>query len=56
MLSPSSPDFIPSALDGIVAIAEEGRQHKEYLDHWESTVQTTDTGRLVDAIILPVAP
>jgi amidase len=29
---------------------------KEYLDHWESTVQATGTGRPVDAIISPVAP
>lgn len=29
---------------------------KEYLDHWQSTVQATGTGRAVDAIISPVAP
>src|SRR5882762_4320806 len=29
---------------------------KEYLDYWQSTVQSTWTGRPVDAIICPVAP
>ncbi|KDQ55801.1 hypothetical protein JAAARDRAFT_37227 [Jaapia argillacea MUCL 33604] len=29
---------------------------KEYLDHWEKTVDITGTGRPVDAIICPVAP
>jgi amidase len=29
---------------------------KEYLDYWNSTKDLTNTGRLVDAIISPVAP
>lgn len=29
---------------------------KEYLDYWASTLQTTGTGRPVDAIISPAAP
>jgi len=28
---------------------------KEYLDHWESTVAITSTGRTIDAIISPAA-
>ena len=27
-----------------------------YLDHWESTSETTGTGRPIDAIIAPIAP
>jgi amidase len=29
---------------------------KEYLDHWEKTIEVTGTGRPVDAIIAPNAP
>jgi amidase len=29
---------------------------KEYLDHWEKTIERTGTGRPVDAIICPAAP
>lgn len=29
---------------------------QEYLEHWNSTVNATGTGRPVDAIIAPVAP
>ncbi|CCM06222.1 uncharacterized protein FIBRA_08468 [Fibroporia radiculosa] len=38
--------------------AQNARAHlrKEYLDHWEQTVEVTGTGRPVDAIISPGAP
>jgi amidase len=35
-------------------------QHKNYiaryLKYWESTIEHTGTGRVVDAVIMPVAP
>ena len=29
---------------------------KEYMEYWNSTIELTDTGRPVDALIMPVAP
>ncbi|PWN46941.1 amidase [Violaceomyces palustris] len=34
---------------------EKSQYRKEYLDHWQSTVNQTGTGRPVDAIIAPVS-
>lgn len=54
--------FLRPLPDGITAyqlwqIHKERRDiQKEYLDHWENTIEVTGTGRPVDAIISPVAP
>jgi len=61
---PSSPstDFVTSSENGTSAYQLWQLQklrrdmRREYLDHWESTVHLTGTGRPVDAIIAPVAP
>jgi amidase len=38
-------------------LQKERRQlRKDYLDHWQKTVERTGTGRPVDAIITPAAP
>jgi amidase len=35
---------------------ERAALRKEYLDHWEATIDQTETGRPVDAILAPCAP
>jgi hypothetical protein len=49
-------DFTASAYELWQAQKERAALRKEYLDHWEATVDQTGTGRPVDAILAPCAP
>jgi hypothetical protein len=51
-------DVLPasSAYDLWQVQKERAALRKEYVDHWEATVDQTGTGRPVDAILAPCAP
>jgi amidase len=51
-----APDTALSLSDSWQINARRTTYQQEYLKHWNSTVNSTDTGRPVDAIICPVAP
>ncbi|KAF8591875.1 general amidase [Ramaria rubella] len=57
--TPPHPDSPPAPLSAYALWQVQKRRRdlrQQHLDHWEATVNVTDTGRPVDAIISPVAP